>query len=62
MDIYATVTVEELDEAGRIWRRHTSHMVRANVGTSVAAIKAGYNMNRTRIKVDGQLLASVDRR
>ena len=62
MDNYATVTVEELDGNGRIWRRHTSHMVRANVGTSVAAIKAGYNMNKTRIKVDGQLVADGDRR
>jgi len=53
MDNNATILVEELDNEGRVWRRHSSHMVRANVDRSINAIRAGYNMDRTRIKVDG---------
>ena len=52
----AVVTIEELDATGRAWRTLTSHMVRANVEQSIASIRAGYNMERTRIKVDGQVV------
>jgi len=62
MDSYATVTIEELDDAGHTWRTMTSHMVRANVDVSIAAIRAGYNMDRTRLKVDGQVVAEPRRR
>ena len=58
----ATVTIDELDAAGNTWRTCTSHMVRANVEQSLAAIRAGYNMNRTRIKIDGQVLVEPRRR
>ena len=58
----ATVTIDELDAAGNTWRTTTSHMVRANVEQSVAAIRAGYNMNRTRIKIDGQVVVEPRRR
>jgi len=61
MDNYATVTIEELDESGHAWRTLTSHMVRSNVEVSLAAIRAGYNMNRTRIKVDGHIVAEPRR-
>ena len=57
MDNYATVTIEELDASGHAWRVLTSHMVRTNVDTSLRAIRSGYNMDRTRIKVDGQVVA-----
>jgi hypothetical protein len=53
----AVVTVEELDAQGHVWRSHSSHMVRVNVEISLSAIRAGYNMDRTRIKVDGQVVA-----
>jgi len=43
MDSNANVIIEELDAAGRIWRTCASHMVRANVEQSVAAIRVGYN-------------------
>ncbi|MDL2336182.1 MAG: hypothetical protein QFC55_09140 [Chloroflexota bacterium] len=56
MDINATVLVEELDTQGRVWRAHSSHMVRTNVERSLNAIRGGYNMERTRIKVDGQVV------
>ena len=62
MQINATVTIEELDAAGNTWRTCTSHMVRANVEQSVAAVRAGYNMERTRIKVDGQVVVEPRRR
>ncbi|MEP7378754.1 MAG: hypothetical protein ABI725_04240 [Chloroflexota bacterium] len=62
MDINATVLVEELDEQGRIWRAHSSHMVRTNVERSLNAIRGGYNMARTRIKVDGQVVSEPRRR
>ena len=62
MDSYATVTIEELDGAGHTWRTMTSHMVRAYVDVSIAAIRAGYNMDRTRLKVDGQVVAEPRRR
>jgi len=58
----ATVTIDELDAAGNTWRTCTSHMVRANVEQSLAAIRAGYNMNRTRIKIDGQVVVEPRRR
>ena len=58
----AVVIVEELDTDGHVWRSEASHMVRTNVDRSVAAIRAGYNMERTRIKVDGQVVAEPRRR
>ncbi len=61
MDNNATVTIEELDGSGNPWRSLTSHMVRANVEVSLAAIRAGYNMDRTRIKVDGSTVAEPRR-
>jgi hypothetical protein len=61
MQMNATVTIEELDSAGNPWRTCTSHMVRANVDQSIAAIRAGYNMNQTRIKVDGQVVTQPPR-
>ena len=57
MDNNATVLVEELDAQGRIWRAHSSHMVRTNLERSLNAIRAGYNMELTRIKVDGKVVA-----
>ena len=62
MDSNAVVTIEELDGRGNPWRVLTSHMVRANVEHSLAAIRAGYNMDRTRIKVDGTVVAEPRRR
>jgi hypothetical protein len=56
MDINATVIVEELDAQGHVWRLHSSHMVRTNVERCISAIRAGYNMDRTRIKVDGHVV------
>jgi hypothetical protein len=56
MDINATVLVEELDARGHVWRVHSSHMVRTNVERCISAIRAGYNMELTRIKVDGQVV------
>ena len=56
MDNYATVSIEELDGDGQPWRILTSHMVRSNVGVSLAAVRAGYNMKRTRLKVDGKVV------
>jgi hypothetical protein len=56
MDNNATVIVEELDSKGRVWRYHASHMVRSNVELCISAIRAGYNMELTRIKVDGQVV------
>jgi hypothetical protein len=61
MENNAVVTVEELDARGQPWRTLTSHMVRANVEQSIASIRAGYNMDRTRIKVDGQVVAEPRR-
>ena len=58
----ALVIVEELDAQGHVWRSHASHMVRANVEVSLIAIRGGYNMDRTRIKVDGQVVAEPRRR
>jgi len=52
MDINATVMIEELDAHGHVWRVHSSHMVRSNVERCLSAIRAGYNMELTRIKVD----------
>jgi hypothetical protein len=57
MDNNALVTIEELDAEGHVWRRFASHMVRSNLGKSLAAIRAGYNMERTRIKVDGEVIS-----
>lgn len=57
MDINATVLVEELDARGNVWRVHSSHMVRTNVERCISAIRAGYNMELTRIRVDGQVVA-----
>ena len=57
MDNYALVTIEELDTQGKIWRSESGHMVRANLEVSLRAIRAGYDMSRTRIKVDGQVVA-----
>jgi len=57
----AVVTVEELDARGQIWRSLTSQMVRTNVERSIASIRAGYNMDRTRIKVDGEVVAEPRR-
>jgi hypothetical protein len=62
MDINATVLVEELDSQGRVWRAHSSHMVRTNVDRCISAIREGYNMERTRIKVDGQVVMEPRRR
>jgi hypothetical protein len=56
MDTNATVIVEELDTQGHVWRWHSSHMVRSNVERCISAIRAGYNMELTRIKVDGQVV------
>jgi hypothetical protein len=56
MDVNATVTVEELDAAGEVWRTNASHMVRTNVDSCINAIRAGYNMELTRIKVDGEVV------
>ncbi len=57
MDNNAVVTIEELDGHGIPWRVLTSHMVRGNVDRSLTAIRVGYDMERTRIKVDGQTVA-----
>lgn len=57
METNATVTIEELDIGGNTWRTCTSHMVRANVEQSIAAIRSGYDMAHTRIKVDGRVVA-----
>lgn len=54
MDSNATVTIEKLDGLGHTWRTLSSHMVRGNIDRSLIAIRAGYDMQRTRIKVDGQ--------
>lgn len=62
MDINATVIVEELDAHGHVWRAHASHMVRTNVDRCITAIRAGYNMELTRIKVDGQVVVEPRRR
>ncbi len=62
MDINAVVIVEELDSEGHVWRSHASHMVRTNVERSLSAIRSGYNMERTRIKVDGQVVIEPRRR
>jgi hypothetical protein len=62
MQSYAVVTIEELDAQGNVWRTEASHMVRSNVEFSLVAIRSGYNMNRTRIKVDGQVVAEPRRR
>lgn len=62
MQSNAVVIIEELDAGGHVWRTYVSHMVRASVEQSLAAISAGYNMNRTRIKVDGQVVAEPRRR
>lgn len=51
-----SVLVEELDSDGHVWRAHSSHMVRTNVERCISAIRAGYNMERTRIKVDGEVV------
>ena len=56
MDLNATVMIEELDAHGHVWRVHTSHMVGTNVERSLDAIRAGYNMDRTRIKVEGRVV------
>jgi hypothetical protein len=37
-------------------------MVRTNVDRCISAIRAGYNMERTRIKVDGQVVVEPRRR
>jgi hypothetical protein len=57
----AVVLIEELDSEGHVWRSVASHMVRSNVDQSLAAIRAGYNMSRTRIKVDNQVVAEPRR-
>jgi hypothetical protein len=57
MQANAVVTIEELDAGGHVWRTYVSQMVRTNVESSLAAIRAAYNMSRTRIKVDGQVVA-----
>lgn len=62
MDINATVLVEELDAHGHVWRVHSSHMVRTNVERCISAIRAGYNMELTRIKVDGQVVVEPRQR
>jgi hypothetical protein len=62
MDNYATVTIEELDGSGHAWRTLTSHMVRTNVEASLKVIRDSFYMDRTRIKVDGQIVAEPRRR
>jgi hypothetical protein len=62
MQSNAVVTIEQLDTGGHVWRTYVSHMVRTNVEGSLAAIRAGYDMNRTRIKVDGDIVAEPRRR
>jgi hypothetical protein len=61
MDSNALVTIEELDAAGHVWRTSASQMVRTNVEGSLSTIRASYNMNRTRIKVDGKVVAEPRR-
>jgi hypothetical protein len=61
MDINATVIVEELDRQGNVWRWHASHMVRTNVDRCIGAIRAGYNMELTRITVDGEVVVEPGR-
>jgi hypothetical protein len=56
MNVNATVLIEELDAHGQVWRVHSSHMVRTNVERCISAICSGYNMELTRIKVDGQVV------
>jgi len=57
MESNAVVTIEELDSDGKVWRSEASHMVRTNVEVALTAIRGGYNMSRTRIKVDGEIVA-----
>jgi hypothetical protein len=61
MEMNTTVTIEELDAAGNVHKSSTSHMPRTNVEGSLMAIRAGYNMSRTRIKVDGEIVAEPRR-
>ena len=61
MQSNAVVTIEELDAQGNVWRIEVSHMVRSNVELSLVAIRSGYNMDRTRIKVDGNVVAEPRR-
>lgn len=56
MDMNATVMVEDVDSLGNVWRVHTSHMVRTNVERCIDAVREGYNMDRTRITVDGKVV------
>jgi hypothetical protein len=62
MNSNATVMVEELDAHGAVWRVHSSHMVRTNVERCISAIRAGYNMELTRIKVNGEVVVEPRRR
>ncbi len=61
MEMNTTVTIEELDSAGKVHRHSTSHMPRTNVERSLVAIRAGYEMSRTRIIVDGEIVAEPRR-
>ena len=62
MNNFALVTIEELDDAGKAFRSCASHMPRANVAGSLAAIQKGYDMAHTRIKVDGTTVLEPTRR
>ena len=62
MESNVTVTIEELDARGQPWRILTSHMVRTNVPRSLKEIRAGYNMDRTRVKIDGETVTEPHQR
>ena len=62
MNTNAVVLIEELDSAGHVWRSVASHMVSNNVAQSIESIRTGYDMERTRIKVDGRVVAEPRRR
>jgi hypothetical protein len=62
MQNHSVVTIEELDTDGHVWRSVASHMPRTNVDQSITAIRGGYNMERTRVKVDGLVVAEPRRR
>lgn len=62
MQSNSVVIVEMLDGEGHVWRTFASQMVSTNVERALAAIRHGYDMERTRVKVDGQVVAEPRRR
>ena len=62
MNHNVVVTIEQLDTSGHVWRTEASHMVASNVERSLAAIRSGYNMERTRVTVDGEVVSQPRRR